>query len=54
LVAPLGLIRAMQGLSAVAPTTAIDTHNKGVTTDFAGATVNFRFAQLLAEAVAPS
>jgi hypothetical protein len=29
-------------------------HNKGITTDFAGATVNFPFAQLLAEAVAPS
>jgi hypothetical protein len=29
-------------------------HEKGVTTDFAGATVNFPFAQLLAEAVSPS
>jgi hypothetical protein len=29
-------------------------HDKGVTTDFAGATVNFPFAQLLAEAAAPS
>jgi hypothetical protein len=29
-------------------------HNKGVTTDFVGATVNFPFAQLLAEAAAPS
>lgn len=28
-------------------------HNKGVTTDFAGATVNFPFAQLLLEAAAP-
>ena len=29
-------------------------HEKGVTTDFAGATVNFPFAQLLAEAAIPS
>jgi hypothetical protein len=29
-------------------------HEKGVTTDFAGATVNFPFAQLLAEAAPPS
>jgi superfamily II DNA/RNA helicase len=29
-------------------------HEKGVTTDFAGATVNFPFAQLLAEATCPS
>jgi Protein NO VEIN, C-terminal len=29
-------------------------HDKGVTTDFAGATVNFHFAQLLGEAAAPS
>ena len=29
-------------------------HEKGVTTDFAGATVNFPFAQLLADAAAPS
>ncbi|MGH7121407.1 MAG: helicase-related protein, partial [Acetobacteraceae bacterium] len=29
-------------------------HEKGVTTDFAGATVNFPFAQLLAEAALPS
>ena len=29
-------------------------HEKGVTTDFAGATVNFPFAQLLAEAASPS
>lgn len=29
-------------------------HGKGVTTDFAGATVNFPFAQLLAEAAQPS
>lgn len=29
-------------------------HGKGVTTDFAGATVNFPFAQLLAEATQPS
>ena len=29
-------------------------HEKGVTTDFAGATVNFPFARLLAEAVPPS
>jgi hypothetical protein len=29
-------------------------HGKGVTTDFAGATVNFPFAQLLAEAAPPS
>ncbi|MDG4601775.1 MAG: helicase-related protein [Defluviicoccus sp.] len=29
-------------------------HEKGVTTDFAGATVNFPFAQLLAEAAFPS
>lgn len=29
-------------------------HEKGVTTDFAGATVNFPFAQLLAEADSPS
>jgi hypothetical protein len=29
-------------------------HEKGVTTDFAGATVNFPFARLLAEAVSPS
>src|SRR5579883_1347500 len=29
-------------------------HEKGITTDFAGATVNFPFAQLLAEAAPPS
>jgi SNF2 family DNA or RNA helicase len=29
-------------------------HEKGVTTDFAGATVNFPFAQLLADAAAPT
>ena len=29
-------------------------HDKGITTDFAGATVNFPFAQLLAEAASPS
>jgi hypothetical protein len=29
-------------------------HDKGVTTDFAGATVSFPFAQLLAEAAPPS
>jgi Domain of unknown function (DUF3883) len=29
-------------------------HEKGVTTDFAGATVNFPFAQLLADAAIPS
>jgi hypothetical protein len=29
-------------------------HDKGITTEFAGATVNFPFAQLLAEGVAPS
>ena len=29
-------------------------HGKGVTTDFAGATVNFPFAKLLAEATPPS